>query len=255
MILHPNFVFAHLTKTGGTFIEDFLVKNVKGSEYIGTFLSRNKIIINNRPCRIQSCRHDSLYKFIEKDDERIKFGYVRNPYDWYLSFWAFSKKGHNTYIHLFDTAESYKNINIFVKSLFNSDKSLCYYKNGLTNNTNSNELSHINLSVAKNLDIGLLTYKYLLLYYNHDVFHDIENYKEYKFVDKVLRFENLTKELDEFFSKNLFKLNEKQKYMLYNSPKKRTSIHGHYSKYYTKEIIDLIRHKDKIIFKEYNYEF
>ena len=150
---------------------------------------------------------------------------------------------------------SRKDINFYIKSMFSSNKVLCYYTGALLKNSES-MLTNANLAIASKLDIGLLTYKYLHQYHHPDVFKDIKNYRKYLLLDKILRFENLRKELDEFFSKNLFKLDTKQLKCLYESPKVRESKHRHYTEdYYNKEVIDLIKHKDRIIFEEYNYEF
>jgi len=255
MVIHPKFTFIHFEKTGGSFIEDFLVKNIEEASYL-----RSEIVSFKDETYKKVCRHDNLYRFIF-EPEIIKFGYIRNPYDWYLSLWSFSREKQglrSAYRHLFLDEWSKQDVNHFIKLIFNNKEMIiCYHiGTGALIDKFDNEFErHIDLPTASKLDIGLLTYKYLYMYYHPDVFNDIENYKEYKIVDKVLRFENLVKELDKFFEENIFRFNKHQKDNLYNGVKTRASKHEHYSKYYTKEIIDSIRHKDRIIFKEYNYEF
>lgn len=256
MLFHPNFLFAHLEKTGGTFVENFLTKNIKEAEYIGAFLYNAKV-------HKKSCRHDSIYEFqpYKVNDKAIKFGYIRNPYDWYLSFLCFltNHRGltQGTYDSLFENVEDRKDLNVFVKSLFAATKTICYYTNReiLESEKKASNLYHIDLSIASKLDIGLLTYRYLYIYYHHDVFNDIENYNKYFLADKILRFENLTKDLANFFDERLTPLSSEENEILQNSKKIRETEHEHYSNYYIPETIDLIRHKDRIIFDIYDYKF
>ena len=233
MIFHPDFVFAHLEKTGGTFIEKFLSRRIKDA--------------NHRP---KVNRHDSLYLYkddIEGYENIIKVGYIRNPYDWYLSFWCFSNDGKHPYSqHLYESKESKKDINVWIEQLFKLTKVIPRY---------IARPPTLDLSIPVKLDIGLLTFRYLTVYHHPDVFDDIENHSKYLVLNRVLKFENLTKELENFFSENLCNLSEKQLSQLYEMPNMRKTDHDHYSKYYTKEIIDLIRRKDRIIVDTYNYTF
>lgn len=260
MIVHPKFIFLHLPKTGGTFIENYLSGspqgvngNIKNACHVGKVLEKylNEDIENRK----HTCRHDPVYRITEKTKDRTKFGYIRNPYDWYLSFWSYSKDGSDaTYLNL-HTEESKKDINVFIEHLSNTRIALCYYTNKIVEGE-TKPLSHIDLGIAADLDIGLYTYKYLHTYFHPDVFNDIENYKKYFLVDKILRFENLREDLEIFFKENIFELNESQTTLLYRAPKVRATKHRHYSEdYYNIETIELIKHKDRIIFDTYDYEF
>ena len=235
MIFHPDFLFGHLEKTGGTFIEKYLTTNIPKAKH--------KRKVN---------RHDSFYNCMP-DTDVLKFGYIRNPYDWYVSFWAFTQK-HRVYKFLLNNYSG-NNVNMFIEDLFKSDKAICYNTDTVLKSS-TDILRPFDLYVSNKLDIGLLTYRYLYIYYHPDVFKDIQNYKKYKIVDKVLQFENLLEEFVTFFKENLFELDEDKIYKLYSMKKIRVTKHDHYSKYYTKKTIDLIQHKDRIIFKEHNnYEF
>ena len=233
MIFHKDFVFGHLQKTGGTFVEDFLIYNVEGTKI------REK---GNKYEGIRSdpSRHDPLYDDCINDREIKKFGFIRNPFDWYLSFWSFTKYTHTVIKNLYVSSKEQEDINAWIKSIFS-----------MTENIHR----MLDFSTISRLDIGLLTFEYLYVFYHPDVFNDIENHDKYLLADEILKFENLREELDIFFSKNLFKFNERQTEILYSNPKNKTSKHKHYNEYYNDESIELIRHKDRIIFDKYEYKF
>ena len=74
MIVHNKFVFAHLTKTGGTFIRQYL------SDYI------SDAVRYSGGKRLE--KHDGLNvlsKFILND--KFTFGCIRNPLSFYVSLW------------------------------------------------------------------------------------------------------------------------------------------------------------------------
>lgn len=263
MIYNKKFIFAHLEKTGGTFIEQFIKRTIndyyrieKLGNFYENYVGKDKRYINPN-VGIDNCRHDALYRYIPDNLNLVKFGYIRNPYDWYLSFWCFSKKGHSTYDLLYLNDESKKDINEFIKTLYTLNFSICYYSNSLVDEKEYT-LPHINFSLMKKLDIGLLTYRYLYIYYHPDVFEDIDNYKKYFLADKILRFEDLHNEFISMFKKfDLgYEFNKKAINHFKSRDKIRATKHRHYTdNYYTQETIDLIKYKDRIIFKEYNYEF
>jgi hypothetical protein len=200
--------------------------------------------------------HADMKLFIDILANRTLFGFVRNPFDWYVSFWVFSQKNyaarpphdsHPIYKYLHNK-ESLTDINIFINRLINERTILDYYRNGLAEDTKP-ELAHIDLGICQDLDIGLLTYRYLYVFYAPQVFKDLEHYKDYKIVDEVLRFENLREELSEFLSRYDIKGDTM------SSPKVNCSPHDMYELYYDKETIDMIYHKDRIIFEEFDYSY
>lgn len=64
-------IFVHLHKTGGQFINRLLLKHVPGSKRIGYHLPRSEA-----PISFQSLP---------------ALGFVRNPWDWYVSWYAFNQ--------------------------------------------------------------------------------------------------------------------------------------------------------------------
>ena len=75
MIIHNKFIFAHLTKTGGTFIRQYLRGHIQGAI----------IQLYNRSVPKHGNLADLPKSFLES---RFKFGAIRNPLSFYISLWA-----------------------------------------------------------------------------------------------------------------------------------------------------------------------
>lgn len=231
MILHKDFIFAHLTKTGGTFIRHYL------SEFIpGTF----------RKCGGRKIgKHDALYVLPKSIlDTCYKFGSIRNPLSFYISLWganitpeAINNRPRRK-IWFKERPEMKKDPKKFIKHLCEGERG---------------RIKFFNFDLMKQMDIGVLTYRYLHLYFDHTIFNDInwqKNYEKYKLVDEVIRLEdNLKKQLIRVFRRNIFPLSKRQRKELKNLPKKNTSAHKPFMEYYDQDTIDYVKHKERFIFK------
>jgi hypothetical protein len=71
MLIHDRFVFLHLPKTGGTFIASALKRELPGS------------LTRGAPGR----KHPGWEDIPEGLDDRPVLVYVRNPWDWYVSWY------------------------------------------------------------------------------------------------------------------------------------------------------------------------
>jgi len=71
MINHPKFIYLHIPRTGGTFISKFL------EEYVKNTIRTKK-------------RHISLDK-LGKINNKFVFSSIRNPYNWYVSWWKYNQ--------------------------------------------------------------------------------------------------------------------------------------------------------------------
>lgn len=231
MILHNKFIFAHLTKTGGTFIRHYLSKYM--ADCVRTVGGR----------RLE--KHDGLDvlpKFIL--NQKFKFGSVRNPLSFYVSLWAANttpkaiRNRPKRKIWFKNKPEMKKDPIEFIRFLCDGEKGI---------------INHFNFDIMQRLDIGVLTYRYLDLYYNHEIFDDNKwwkNHKKYKLVNEVIRLEDgLDKEIERVFKENIFKLDKRQRVGLYNFPRKNKSIHKPFMEYYNKEAIEYVKHKERFIFK------
>ena len=69
MIVTPQFVFLHLPKSGGTFLNEALVRFVPGAQQLGYHLPRSLVPDTSRHLPV--------------------LGFVRSPWSWYVSWYAF----------------------------------------------------------------------------------------------------------------------------------------------------------------------
>lgn len=233
MMLHNKFIFTHLTKTGGTFIRQYLAKYIKTGSFI-------------KECQNSRLRkHDPLCKIPELIlNSRYKFGVVRNPLSFYVSLWGANitsrsiRNRPRRKIWFKNNPEMKEDPKKFIKFLCDEEKG---------------KINFFDFDLIKKMDIGVLTYRYLYLYYDHKIFSDkkwIKNHKKYKLVDEVIRFEDgLASEIERVFHENIFNLNKTQKSALYNFPKKNKSKHRPFMEYYNKETINYVKYKDRFIFK------
>ena len=230
MIIHNKFIFAHLTKTGGTFIRQYLRGHIQGA----------LIQIFDKPVPKHGNLADLPKIFL---DSRFKFGAVRSPLSFYISLWA---------------------SNITPKAVQNRPNRKKWFKDKEVKNDpmrfirflNDEEKENVNLynfPLMHKLDIGVLTYRYLMIYYDHEIFKDRKwekNHKDYKLVDEIMIFErDLSRQLDSIFRKYIFPLEPKQVTALRKFPPKNLSKHEHYLSYYNNEMMNYVKHKDRFIFK------
>jgi len=249
MIYNPKFIFFHMTKTGGSSMDMFLQNQIEGSirpVLIGEYL---KPEIEER---VAQSRHEPAYRI--RVGKELMIGYIRNPYDWYVSLWSWAKwQTPPAYLHFFRHSPfSDRRLNEFINGIHLSEDQISYNTGGLPMESMKNDFTDIDMKLANKLDIGLLTYKYLYMFHDPAVFKDVENHKDYLLLDRVLRFENLIDGFFTWYNDNFERLEEEQKKMF---PHVKESSHNHYSTYYDDSLINLIRHKDRIIFDTYGYQF
>jgi len=221
MIIHPKFIFVHLPKTGGTFLTKFLSKHIPESKEL-----KNDV-------------HRPLYYF--KKIEKITFGFIRNPFDWYISL--FSANTHGAGPTRPNRAQwfSHKNVrtdpNIFIDYLLNKE---------------TVNVPLIDFNIMHKLDIGILTYRFLYSFFDHNIFNlkNIpKNFMDFNLCQNILKFEKgIAEETIKLFKNKKIFIDENNQKILKNSKKVNTSPHQHYSVYYNQRTYNLIKKKDRIIF-------
>lgn len=228
MIIHPRFIFARVPRTGGKFLQEFLIKHVNDCDK--TPNAHFKI--------------DDLDKNILKG--KFRFGVVRNPFDWYISWWKYNKVSHDpVQKELFQKGRD-KNFNLFIKHLFSRTEGRNRW---------------FDLGIMNKLDIGLLSFKYIkvMFYYNCIFYTDfpewIRLHNDLMIVSDIIRFENFKEEVCDLFDRYNFPLEDEVRNKLINSSKTNSTEHFHYSEYYNNESIELVKHKDRFIFDNHNYIF
>lgn len=200
MILHPKFIFLQMPKTACTSIEYFLADAVPDTK-----AGQTKHI---------SAHHIELWMF-----SVFKFGFIRNPYDWYVSWWASS-----------DTKRSFKEWMCKEESIRLNDAEL--------------------LGIGDYEGYSLMALSFILCY--------IATIGKQRCIvaNKIFKFEDgIANQIENIFEKYIFKLNRKQKDKLYSMEKLNTSNHLPYREYYDDELIERVKMQEPWILKTFDYEF
>ena len=223
MVIHDKFIYIHMPKTGGTFVSYYLQDNVPGSNY---FMPGS----GHQPVSSQRLTYPNHFMF----------GTIRNPWDWYVSVFQFDVGGGNYAKAIHECDDDF---NKFVTMLLTKTKGA---------------ISRIRFNRTSELNIGMCTYQYLLLFGNKQ---HIETKKEMRQenmgLDYIIKIEDIVTELPKMFKNFIFELSEEQKNVLTNMKKLNTSKswHENYRDYYTEETKELVRKKDRFIIEKYNYSF
>lgn len=218
MFVNDKFVYIHLPKTGGSFISTFLKEHV-GGEYQQT--SHNK--------------HVKARSINKKN--RFEFGSIRNPWDWYVSFYEFNL-----------TRTPYTEL---MKPTFAEFLKYSFEK------TQGN-LLRLQFETMHKINIGLLTYHYILFFC--DEVRVLDNFVDGfpLLIDRVIKFESLLEELPAMFMQYLYPLSTQQKEKLGEmltakiNPSQRLEK---YQDYYTSQTKEWVAEKERFIINAYNYKF
>lgn len=233
MIITDRFVFIHLHKTGGQTLNDVITRCVPNHKVVGYHLPRTEVPPGSRQLPI--------------------VGLVRNPWDWYVSWYAFNKKPQ------------------IRNPLFNivSDGGSAGFKATVTNLINlgaehserrrNDLISLLPDSLDGNRGVGLTKASV------HELSASSDGYYSWLFGrmlgrepdDQTLvgRFENL----QEDFLAIMQQLNVSEiaalREALQQRERKNVSRHSHYSHYYDDELRDLVNRQDGSLIERFEYQF
>lgn len=206
MITHKDFIFTHLQKCGGSFVEKFLLTNIKG-------------------CESAWPKHRGIITMYPEAENKLKFGVIRNPFEWYVSWWSANSQAKTTLFPKIFTKETKEDFNKFIEVVGNAEF--------------GNQHDLVGDYISKN-NIGILTYRFIAAF--TDGQKDV--------MDKIIKLENLYEGLNE-----VLKLDSDLQTILESMTKVHTSKHDHYSKYYTDSSIEIIKNKDKDILERFGYSY
>lgn len=210
MILSKHFVFLHFPKTGGSFVRKIFKYSAPRSWEL-----------------ISPGKHLDYVHCPDSHRSLPVFGFVRNPFDWYVSWYIFSK---NVY-----PSDFYKNI---------SDGGKLNFKDTILR--------------ALEIDYG----KYFDLDFQKIYGRPVGGYTAYihsmfgEDLDKVRfgKFENLREDfitiLSDFVEPPFF-----MKLLTKHYPRVNTGERTHYSDYYDPELIEIVAEKEDEALKRFGYKF
>lgn len=210
MITSKHFVFIHFPRTGGRFVRQ-MFKLFAPRKWEAGLLGEHM--------------HVSDIPATHKDLPR--FGFVRNPYDWYVSWYSFHMNVWRNDIFNEISANGTKDFKSTLISGFNMDYALIFKDAFDTDKYNS---------------VGGYT-AFMLAMFGAD----IENVR-------LGRFENLREDFLSIIS-DITDLPLLLKYGVHWYPKVNKSPHKHYSEYYDQELIEIIAEKDRMMLDRFGYEF
>jgi len=272
MVITDTFIYLELQKTGCSHTKQILA-NVFGSK-----------------CQIveKHFTYDKVSPEILGDFEnKLKVGNIRNPWDWYVSLWAFGcqRKG-GLYSRLTNQQER-KNVftKIGLEKIIEKNLKIDFSKTSpelwtqlysdVNNHQNFNTWLSLLLS-GKKQDTGkefkankiskfsgFLTYRYLKLYTYRNTFDNIRSLKDLKIYDSNENFMNViirNETLHEDLYENAKTLNftpEKLTAVLegYKEKTNRSKRNEDYRIYYTDESVNLVEEYENLIVEKYNYQF
>lgn len=210
MITSKHFVFIHFPRTGGRFVRQMFKLFAPGKW--DTKLLGEHMHVSDIP---------------ESHQDLPRFGFVRNPYDWYVSWYSFHMNVWRNEIFNEISDNGTKDFKSTLISGCEMDYSLIFKDAFDTDRYNS---------------VGGYTAFMLAMFGT-----DIENVR-------LGRFENLREDLLSIIS-DITELPLLLKYGVNWYPKVNKSPHKHYSEYYDDELREIIAEKDKMMLDRFGYKF
>lgn len=271
MIIADKFIFLELIKTGTTHIRRIL-KELGTVKFVG--------------------KHNCLPKNFSKD-EKVIIGSIRNPWDWYVSLWAFgcdnkgmlykrltkrTLKGYNLRVtpleriphllFLIVLEEAKKDVAEWRRVYGDSENPLLFrdWLHMILNPSQKYVLGDGYGFSTISSSAGLLTYYYLRLFsrdFGNDVYNNqsttninylIEYDRKNNIMDEVIRMEFLEKDLINILQKINYLNNYRQLEMINNSTKTNSSTRIRaLDFYYDRDSIELVMLREKMIIDKYGY--
>lgn len=234
MIVNDKFVFLHLQKTGGAFISNTLVKIFPGSKTLASHRPRKDI--------------PEQYQYIPC------FGFVRNPWDWYVSWYSyFSSREYTTPI--FGVVSDNKKLG-FKQTMLNLFDTICqelapdvvneeimrHYQTGEPMTPISQRIKNGELP---NVSGGLLSGMFTVTYSKNGAYSDV----------RFGRQENLRQDLVQILEELGCRLTEDQRVFIQTNEATNQSTRGNYRDYYDAELRKLVQKREAEYIDYFQYTF
>lgn len=255
MMVFDNFVFVHLPKTGGTFVEHVL-KELHCPSWLGQKIHamqrRLGITIPLYPYKYREYRKHAACRFIpEQDRQKVILSCVRSPYELYVSQYKFGWWKQHPYEFYTRDSEIYR------RSLEEPEKvTFADWIQGMC--------EHANWVVARrescpNVEVGFASSEFAsyfctegdLVLSQPTEAQMVQEYERTKYNLHFLRMESLNEQLYQFLRERGYP-EEKVAFIRTRGkifPGKQTRSSGDSAeKYFTPELKALIRHKERLLF-------
>lgn len=259
MLIGEKFILLELQKTGCSHTRKILVE------------------IPSLSCRFHGM-HNRLDQvtpeILGQLDKKIIAGNIRNPWDWYVSLWAYGlKRQGGLYEHLAapgvkgylkQPAQSMARTRIW-KPLY-AGHQVEVFRKWLRSllHTRRSDLPEGYGKWQGNKEVGFLTYRFLHLFTAGFHSHKdqlirysklLEHYRQNKLLDFPIRNESLEKDVAELARRAGAEERHIQKILELNRQRTNASARGDYRPYYDEETRALVAHREKLIIEEFDYRF
>ena len=235
MIVTERFVFIHMHKTGGQTLNDVIKRCIPDSQVIGYHYPRAEIPAEYAALPV--------------------VGLVRNPWDWYVSWYAFNRrpKIRNLLFNVVsDSGQS--NFKSTVTNLINlgaDNAASKLYKDDLIrmlpDTLDDNRAVGLTKDCIRNFSANETGYYSWL---TERMLGNARNEQSY-----IGRFENLQDDFLGIMKRLAVRETETLKTALDQRERKNVSRHSHYSHYYDTELQDLVARKEQRLIENFDYEF
>lgn len=229
MIVTPRFVFLHLHKSGGTFVNAGLMRFLPGARQIGYHLPRSMVP--------------------EQFASLPLLGLVRNPWSYYVSWYSFqrSRPQPNALFQIL-SAGGTRDFKGTLRAMLSLDRDI-----GLLNQllavlprayTNQGlNLPGFALAAIRDSDMGFYSFLYRYMY-GPDVN-----------AVSVGRMERLRTELLGMLTEIGEPIAADLREYISNAPAVNTSTHGAYAEFYDEELAELVAERDRFVIARHDYTF
>jgi hypothetical protein len=229
MITTDCFVFLHLHKSGGSFVNEFLLRFVPSARALGYHLPRALLPAEYR--------------------ELPALGFVRNPWSYYVSWYNFQAQRQmpNALFRIL-SADGRRDFSATVRNMLELGSGstrldavidalpATYGNNGLN-------LPKFALAPIRNSGLGFYSFLYRYLYGDPDPRLSVERAEQLRvtLVDRLPRLG--------------VPLSDAMRIFISDTPPRNASQHGPYVDYYSDELRDLVTERDRLIIDRHGYRF
>ncbi|HEU4655762.1 MAG TPA: hypothetical protein VFS47_17365 [Steroidobacteraceae bacterium] len=227
MILTPHFVFLHLHKSGGTFVNEFLIRFVAGAKQVGYHLPRSLI--------------PAPYVHLPI------LGFARSPWSYYVSWYAFQRSRPQPNA-LFQTLSKNGSLDFAhtierMLNLADDGPLLDEVLSSLPNQYTGRGLNLPAFALAPIRDSGLGFFSYLFQYlFGTDTR-----------AARIEKMEQLREKLPSMLDAVGVSLSSEALAYLQTAPRANRSEHKEVATYYDAGLNDLVRRKDALIIDRFGY--
>jgi len=229
MVVTPRFIFLHLHKSGGTFVNECLVKFVKDARHVGYHLPRSMVP--------QEFAHLPA------------LGLVRNPWSYYLSWYSFQlDRPHPNFLFRILSDDGQLDFDATVRNMLHLGAGsirLDMLLRALPSAYSNQGLNLPNFALAPIRDTGLGFYSYLYRYLYQGGTEPVI----------VGRMEEMREELVPMLEQVAHSPSEDMRAFIAEESPRNTSQHGDYTQYYSDALQKLVAKRDEEIIERHGYRF